>query len=70
MLQIIAKDVLSDSEAPQSRTMRFTLFSASYSSMALKGSVSHQHAINPSDYERANYLQVLDSYSEVSGVWQ
>jgi dihydroorotate dehydrogenase (fumarate) len=36
----------------------------------LKGSVSHQHAINPSDYERANYLQVLDSYSGVSGVWR
>ena len=34
----------------------------------LKGSVSHQHAINPSDYERANYVQVLDSYSHASGV--
>ena len=34
----------------------------------LKGSVSHQHAINPSDYERANYVQVLDSYSHAPGV--
>jgi len=34
----------------------------------LKGSVSHQHAINPGDYERANYLQVLDSYSHGAGV--
>lgn len=34
----------------------------------LKGSVSHQHAINPGDYERANYVQVLDSYSHASGV--
>jgi dihydroorotate dehydrogenase (fumarate) len=40
-----------------------------YSSIAqLKGSVSQQHAIDPSAYERANYLQVLDSYSSVSGV--
>lgn len=34
----------------------------------LKGSVSQQHAIDPSLYERANYLQVLDSYSPVRGV--
>ena len=34
----------------------------------LKGSVSQQHAINPSDYERANYVQVLDSYSHARGV--
>ncbi len=34
----------------------------------LKGSVSQQHAINPGDYERANYVQVLDSYSHASGV--
>ncbi|WP_347986944.1 dihydroorotate dehydrogenase-like protein [Methylomonas sp. AM2-LC] len=34
----------------------------------LKGSVSHQHAINPSDYERANYVQVLDNYSHGKGV--
>lgn len=34
----------------------------------LKGSVSQQHAINPSAYERANYLQVLDSYTSASGV--
>ncbi|MCG8313464.1 MAG: dihydroorotate dehydrogenase-like protein [Pseudomonadales bacterium] len=28
----------------------------------LKGSLSYQHAINPTAYERANYMQVLDSY--------
>ncbi|MGY6275526.1 dihydroorotate dehydrogenase-like protein [Methylomonas sp. MgM2] len=40
-----------------------------YQSVAqMKGSVSHQYAIDPSAYERANYLQVLDSYSAPSGV--
>lgn len=34
----------------------------------LKGSISQQHAIDPSAYERANYMQVLDSYSHPSGV--
>jgi dihydroorotate dehydrogenase (fumarate) len=34
----------------------------------LKGSVSQQHAIDPSAYERANYIQVLDSYSSPKGV--
>jgi len=34
----------------------------------LKGSVSRQHAIDPSAYERANYVQVLDSYSSPAGV--
>ncbi|MCQ8105063.1 dihydroorotate dehydrogenase-like protein [Methylomonas sp. SURF-2] len=34
----------------------------------LKGSVSQQHAIDPSLYERANYVQVLDSYSSAPGV--
>ncbi len=34
----------------------------------LKGSVSQQHAIDPSAYERANYVQVLDSYSHAPGV--
>ncbi len=34
----------------------------------LKGSVSQQKAIDPSAYERANYVQVLDSYSSPSGV--
>ncbi|MGA7800246.1 MAG: dihydroorotate dehydrogenase-like protein [Gammaproteobacteria bacterium] len=29
----------------------------------LKGSVSHRHAADPAGFERANYLQVLDSYS-------
>ncbi len=35
----------------------------------LKGSVSYQNAINPSAYERANYIEVLDSYSPGAGVW-
>lgn len=34
----------------------------------LKGSVSQWHAIDPSAYERANYVEVLDSYSYPSGV--
>lgn len=34
----------------------------------LKGSVSQQHAIDPSAYERANYVQMLDSYSHPAGV--
>jgi dihydroorotate dehydrogenase (fumarate) len=34
----------------------------------LKGSVSQQHAIDPSAYERANYVQVLDSYTPAPGV--
>ncbi|MEI7839316.1 MAG: dihydroorotate dehydrogenase-like protein [Methylococcaceae bacterium] len=34
----------------------------------LKGSVSQQNAIDPSAYERANYVQVLDSYSSSTGV--
>jgi dihydroorotate dehydrogenase (fumarate) len=34
----------------------------------LKGSISHQHAIDPGAYERANYINVLDSYSHPSGV--
>ena len=40
-----------------------------YSSVEqLKGSVSYQYAIDPSAYERANYVQVLDSYSSPNGV--
>jgi dihydroorotate dehydrogenase (fumarate) len=40
-----------------------------YASVAqLKGSVSQQHAIDPSAYERANYIHVLDSYTPASGV--
>lgn len=41
-----------------------------YQSVAqLKGSVSYRNAINPSAYERANYLDVLDSYTPSQGVW-
>lgn len=29
----------------------------------LKGSLSHQHAINPDAYERANYIEVLHSFN-------
>lgn len=40
-----------------------------YESIAqLKGSVSQQHAIDPSAFERANYVQVLDSYTPAKGV--
>ncbi len=34
----------------------------------LKGSVSQKNAIDPSAYERANYVQVLDNYSSPKGV--
>ena len=34
----------------------------------LKGSVSQRHAIDPGAYERANYIQVLDSYTRPPGV--
>jgi len=34
----------------------------------LKGSLSARHAVNPAAYERANYLQVLDSYTPGRGV--
>jgi dihydroorotate dehydrogenase (fumarate) len=34
----------------------------------LQGSVSQQRAIDPSAYERTNYLDVLDSYTSPSGV--
>lgn len=39
-----------------------------HSVMQLKGSVSQQHAIDPSSFERANYVQVLDSYTPAKGV--
>jgi len=34
----------------------------------LKGSLSQKNAINPTDYERANYIEVLDSYTSSKGV--
>ena len=34
----------------------------------LKGSVSQKNARDPSAYERANYVQVLDNYSSPKGV--
>ncbi|MBU1193051.1 MAG: dihydroorotate dehydrogenase-like protein [Gammaproteobacteria bacterium] len=36
----------------------------------LKGSVSRKHAIDPSAYERANYVKVMDSHRSSSGVWR
>ena len=45
------------------------LIKQGYESFAqLKGSISQQHAIDPSAYERANYVQVLDNYSSPAGV--
>jgi len=45
------------------------LESHEYESIAqLKGSVSHQHARDPAAYERANYLNVLDSHTPPGGV--
>lgn len=34
----------------------------------LKGRVSQQHALEPSAYERANYVEVLDTYTSAPGV--
>lgn len=34
----------------------------------LKGSISQQHAIDPAAYERANYVEVLDSFTPPPGV--
>ncbi len=34
----------------------------------LKGSLSQQHAINPDEFERANYIDVLESYKSPDGV--
>lgn len=34
----------------------------------MKGSVSQRHAIDPSAYERVNYISVLDSYTSPAGV--
>ncbi|RLT93128.1 MAG: dihydroorotate dehydrogenase-like protein [Ketobacter sp.] len=34
----------------------------------LKGSLSHQNAVNPVGYERENYMDVLDSYQRSPGV--
>lgn len=40
-----------------------------YESVAqLKGSVSYQYAIDPTAYQRANYVQLIDNYSPVDGV--
>lgn len=36
----------------------------------LKGSVSRKHAIDPSAYERANYVKVMDSHRSSAGVWR
>jgi dihydroorotate dehydrogenase (fumarate) len=45
------------------------LESHEYESIAqLKGSVSHRHARDPAAYERANYLNVLDSHTPPGGV--
>lgn len=45
------------------------LLSHEYQSIQqMKGSVSQQHSIDPSLYERANYIQVLDSYTPATGV--
>jgi len=58
------------SDAPASRNAeRFRMNSyAGAWELWLKGSVSQQHAVDPSAYERANYVQVLDSYTPASGV--
>ena len=34
----------------------------------MKGSISQQHCIDPAAYERANYIEVIDSFTSSSGV--
>ncbi|NLC09593.1 MAG: dihydroorotate dehydrogenase-like protein, partial [Gammaproteobacteria bacterium] len=42
-----------------------------YESVAqLKGSVSRQRAIDPSAYDRANYVEVMKTYRENTGIWR
>ncbi len=36
----------------------------------MKGSLCYQHASNPEGYERANYIEVLNSYMASPGVWR
>lgn len=49
--------------------MRHWLDEHEYDSVKqLKGSISQQHAIDPSAYERANYVNVLDSFTPPPGV--
>ncbi|MFA7388159.1 MAG: dihydroorotate dehydrogenase-like protein [Thiohalobacteraceae bacterium] len=36
----------------------------------LKGSVSRRHAIDPSAYDRANYVKLMDSHRTPGGVWR
>lgn len=36
----------------------------------IKGSVSRKHAIDPSAYDRANYVKVMDSHRGSAGVWR
>ena len=49
--------------------LRIWLEEHEYESVSqLKGSISQQHAIDPAAYERANYVNVLDSFSHPRGV--
>lgn len=42
-----------------------------YSSVQqIKGCVSRQHAIDPSAYDRANYVKVIDGHRSAAGVWR
>lgn len=52
------------------KALEIWLDSYEYDSLQqLRGSVSYKNAINPGAYERANYLEVLDSYTPSPGVW-
>lgn len=51
--------------------MRRWLEEHEYASLAqLRGSVSHERSLDAAAYERANYLQVLDSWTPPRGVWR
>lgn len=63
-------------EGPQTlgdilRNMQAWLQEQEYDSVSqLKGSVSRERAIDPSAYDRANYVEVMKSHRSATGVWR
>lgn len=53
------------------RNMQAWLQEQEYDSVSqLKGSVSRERAIDPSAYDRANYVEVMKSHRSATGVWR
>ncbi|MFB1010547.1 MAG: hypothetical protein QMB92_03735, partial [Thiopseudomonas sp.] len=53
------------------RNMQNWLQEHEYDSVSqLKGSVSRERAIDPSAYDRANYVEVIKSHQSATGVWR